>query len=48
MAVKMMKHVAMVALTLCGVFLLVVPAISFLLVLLTNYFKSDTKISRWL
>ena len=44
----MTKHVAMAVLVLCGVFLLVIPAISCLLVLLRAYLRSDTKLDRWL
>ena len=46
MAVKMVKLARMVVLTLCGVFLIVIPAISYLLALLGNYYRDNTKSNR--
>jgi hypothetical protein len=46
MTTKMTKHVVMVVLALCGFFLLVVPAIGFLLALLGSYLRRDTKTSK--
>jgi len=39
----MKKHDPMVVLALCGVFLLVIPAVCFLMVLLISYWKRATR-----
>jgi uncharacterized membrane protein YbaN (DUF454 family) len=41
----MIDHLLMVVLAICGVFLLIIPTIGYLLALLGNYLRRDTKSS---
>jgi len=43
MMLRMIKHRPMVVLAICGVFLLVIPAIGCLLAVLGNYLRRDPK-----
>jgi len=46
MILEMMKIIVMVMLVLCGAFLVVIPVTTYILVLLNNHFRDNTKMSR--